>query len=229
MGFNMSLFAIADLHLSFGVEKPMDVFSGWGGYVKKIEDNWRSVVKKDDVVVVAGDISWGMNLKESYLDFKFLDELPGKKILLKGNHDYYFTTKGKMDKFFLENGFSSLNFLFNNSYSYEDVSICGTRGWMNMSLDDGDNKILKREANRLELSLKTATKKPIVFIHYPPIYSNGKSEEILNVLYSNDVKNVYYGHLHGRSCKYAVTGLVDGINYDFISSDYLEFKLLKIM
>ena len=96
----MSLFAISDLHLSFGVEKPMDVFDGWEGYVEKLEQNWRDVVRKDDFVVVAGDISWGMNLKESYLDFKFLNDLPGQKILLKGNHDYYFDTKSKMDKFF---------------------------------------------------------------------------------------------------------------------------------
>lgn len=225
----MSLFAIADLHLSFGVEKPMDIFNGWEGYVEKIEQNWREVVKEDDVVVVAGDISWGMNLKEAFLDFKFLNELPGKKILIKGNHDYYFTTKGKMDKFFLENGFNSLNFLFNNSYEYEDYSICGTRGWVNVCNEAEDVKILKREANRLDLSLKTAIKTPIVFIHYPPIFNNVKSEEILEVLNKNNVKVVYYGHLHGKSCDYAVKGVVDGIKYEFISSDYLNFKLLKVL
>lgn len=226
----MSLFAIADLHLSFGVEKPMDIFSGWSDYVKKIEKNWRNVVKEEDFVVVAGDISWGMTLKESFLDFKFLNDLPGKKILLKGNHDYYFSTKGKMDKFFVENNFNSLSFLFNNSYEYENVSICGTRGWVNISRENvDDGKILKREAQRLEFSLKSATKTPIVFIHYPPIFGFGRSEEILNVLYKNNVKKVYYGHLHGRFCKNAVVGEVNGIEYNFISSDYLKFKLLKIL
>lgn len=225
----MSLFAIADLHLSFGVEKPMDVFSGWDGYVEKLKNNWERVVKKDDFVVVAGDISWGMNLKESFLDFKFLNDLPGKKILLKGNHDYYFSTKGKMDRFFVENGFKNLNFLFNNSYEYENISICGTRGWVNIKKEYADVKILKREAQRLELSLKSATKIPIVFIHYPPIFGNSKAEEILNVLHKNNVKKVYYGHLHGKFCKNAVVGNVNGIEYNFISSDYLKFNLLKIL
>ena len=225
----MSLFGIADLHLSLGVEKPMDIFSGWEGYTRKIESNWRNVVKKDDLVVVAGDISWGMNLEESFLDFKFLNDLPGNKILLKGNHDYYFASKGKMDRFFMDNNFLTLNFLFNNSYEYDRFSICGTRGWMNVSDSENDNKILKREALRLEMSLKTATKEPIVFIHYPPIFSNGRSEEIVDILKKYNVKTVYYGHLHGESCKYAVNGIIDGIKYNFISSDYLGFKLLKIL
>ena len=225
----MSLFAIADLHLSFGVEKPMDIFFGWKGYVEKLEKNWRDVVKKDDMVVVAGDISWGMNLKESYLDFKFLDSLPGNKILLKGNHDYYFDTKAKMDRFFLENGFSSLSFLYNNSYEYGEYSICGTRGWVNMPSEPFDEKILKREAGRLKFSLESAKKKPIVFLHYPPIFCDGRSKEILDVLYENEVEDVYYGHLHGKSCKNAIIGKVDGINYNFISSDYLGFRLLKIL
>lgn len=225
----MSLFAIADLHLSFGVEKPMDIFNGWEGYVEKLEQNWRDVVKKDDLVVVAGDISWGMNLKESYLDFKFLNDLPGQKILLKGNHDYYFDTKSKMDKFFLENGFSSLRFLHNNSYEYGAYSICGTRGWVNMSSEESDNKILRREAMRLRLSLDSAKNKPIVFLHYPPIFCGGRAEEILEVLNEKKVESVYYGHLHGKACEYAIKGKIEGIEYGFISSDFLDFKLFKIL
>ena len=134
-----------------------------------------------------------------------------------------------MDRFFVENGFNSLNFLFNNSYEYENVSICGTRGWVNITKKAGDNKILKREANRLELSLKTATKTPIVFLHYPPIFGCGKAEEILKVIQKNKVKKVYYGHLHGKFCKNAVVGELDKIEYSCISSDYLKFKLLKIL
>lgn len=227
----MSLYVIADLHLSFGVDKPMDIFRGWEGYVEKIEASWKNNVKESDTVVLAGDISWGMDLKEAFYDFEFLDKLPGRKILLKGNHDYYFTTKGKMDKFFCENGFNSLNFLFNNSYVYEDFSICGTRGWVNIKGEEEQNceKILKREANRLQLSLDSAEKTPIVFLHYPPIFCSGRSEEILKVLHRNRIKNVYYGHLHGRSCENAIKGEIDGINYNFVSSDYLNFELFKVM
>ena len=225
----MSLFAIADLHLSFGVQKPMDVFEGWEGYVEKIKTNWIKTVKKDDIVVVAGDVSWGMNLDEAFLDFKFLEDLPGRKIFLKGNHDYYFSTKKKIEDFFLENGFNSLNFLFNNSFEYEDFSICGTRGWVNIEENFDDCKILKREAGRLKLSLSSAKKKPIVFLHYPPIFCKNKSEEILNILKDYSVKKVYYGHLHGKSCQYAIEGEVNGISYKLISSDYLGFNLLKIL
>ena len=190
----MSLFAIADLHLSFGVNKPMDVFLGWNDYVSKIKKNW----------VIAGDVSWGMDLNQAFKDFAFLNSLPGQKILLKGNHDYYFSTKTKLDKFFYENGFNSLNFLYNNSFECGDFSICGTRGWVNMTdKNDFDEKILKREAGRLNLSLKSAKKTPLV-------------------------ARVFYGHLHGNACKCAVIGNFEGINYNLISSDYLNFNLLKI-
>ncbi len=225
----MSLFAIADLHLSFGVNKPMDVFSGWVDYVSKIKQNWLKQVKETDTVVIAGDVSWAMELNEALLDFKFIDSLPGKKILLKGNHDYYFSTKRKIDLFFLENELKSLNFLFNNSYVYENFSICGTRGWVKMSDDETfDEKILKREAGRLELSLKSAQKTPIVFLHYPPIFNKNKSSEILNILYKFNVEYVFYGHLHGNACRFAIEGNVDKINYKLISSDYLNFNLFKI-
>lgn len=225
----MSLFAIADLHLSLGVNKPMDVFSGWEGYLEKIVTNWKAKVKEEDFVVVAGDLSWGMNLEESRKDFELINSLPGTKILLKGNHDYYFSTKRKLEAFFEENGFKSLKFLFNNSYEYGEFSICGTRGWVNMSSEPEDLKILKREAGRLKLSLESATKEPIVFLHYPPIFCKNKSEEILQVLKEFNVKNVFYGHLHDEACKFAIKGNIDGIKYDLISSDHLNFDLIKIL
>lgn len=224
----MSLYVIADLHLSFGTDKPMDIFGGWEDYVQKIKKNWISKVDDCDTVVIPGDISWGMDLEEARPDFEFLDKLPGKKILLKGNHDYYFSTKNKIDKFFRENGFKSLNFLSNNSYEYGKYSICGTRGWINEPGQAADSKILKREAGRLKLSLDSAKGEPIVFLHYPPIFRGSETVEILNVLRQYKIKRVYYGHLHGRSCKYAVEGVVDGIYYKLISSDYLKFNLLKI-
>ena len=152
-----------------------------------------------------------------------------RKILLKGNHDYYFSTKKKLDDFFNENGFFSLNFLFNNSFECGDYSICGTRGWVNMSdRTEFDEKILKREAGRLKMSLQRATKKPAVFLHYPPVFCNNRSNEILEVLNEFKISRVYYGHLHGKACKFAVIGNFEEIDYSLISSDYLNFKLLKI-
>lgn len=225
----MSLYTIADLHLSFGVKKPMDIFSGWKNHVERLTENWMATVKPQDTVVIGGDISWGMNLEEARPDFAYLDSLPGKKILLKGNHDYYFATKRKIDLFFSECGFSSLQFLFNNSYEYEDFSICGTRGWINEPGEPADQKVLLREAGRLELSLQSATKSPIVFLHYPPLYFDNSSEEILNVLKKYQVYRVFYGHLHGKSCKYAVQGAVDDITYRLVSADSLQFCPLRVL
>ena len=178
----MSLFAIADLHLSLGVDKPMDVFPGWAGYVEKLEKNWRENVRPEDTVVVAGDISWGLDISEAKEDFAFLDRLPGTKILLKGNHDLWFSTKTKVEKFFAENGFSTLKILFNNAYEYGDCAICGTRGWMN---DPIEKKVLLRECGRLRMSLeegKKFGKEPLVFLHYPPVFGGGECYEILDVL-----------------------------------------------
>ena len=224
----MSLYVISDLHLSFGTNKSMDVFDGWEDYVKKIEYNWKSTVQVDDTVVIPGDVSWGINLDQSKSDFEFINRLPGRKIFLKGNHDYYFSTKNKMDVFFKDNRFEDMHFLFNNSYEYEEYSICGTRGWVNEPGKFADKKVLEREAGRLKLSLDSAKKEPIVFLHYPPIFGPSRTVEILNVLNEYKIKRVYYGHLHGKSCRYAVEGNVDGIEYKLVSSDYLKFDLLKI-
>lgn len=225
----MSLFAIADLHLSLGADKPMDIFPGWAGYVEKLEKNWRENVRPEDTVVIAGDISWGLEIGETKEDFAFLDSLPGTKLLLKGNHDLWFSTKTKVERFFEENGFSTLKILFNNAYEYGDYAICGTRGWMN---DQTDKKVLLRECGRLRLSLeagKKLGKKPLVFLHYPPVYGGGECYEILDVLLEYGIERVYYGHIHGYSAGYAINGIRNGIDFQLISCDYIQFNPIKIV
>ena len=225
----MSLFAIADLHLSLGADKPMDIFPGWAGYVEKLEKNWRENVRPEDTVVIAGDISWGLEIEETKEDFAFLDSLPGTKLLLKGNHDLWFSTKTKVERFFTENGFSTLKILFNNAYEYGDYAICGTRGWMN---DQTDKKVLLRECGRLRLSLeagKKLGKKPLVFLHYPPVYGGGECYEILDVLLEYGIDQVYYGHIHGYSAGYAINGQRNGIDFRLISCDYIQFNPIKIV
>ena len=224
----MSLFAISDLHLSLGVDKPMDVFRGWDNYVQRLEENWQRLVRPEDTVVIAGDISWGLDLSETVEDFRWIDRMPGQKILLKGNHDLWFSTKTKVEKFFDENGFSTLHILFNNAYQYGDYVICGTRGWMN---DQTDKKVLNRECGRLRLSLEEGKKlggTPLVFLHYPPVYGSGDCPEILEVLLSYGVKQVYYGHIHGYSSGYAINGERVGIDFRLLSCDFLQFAPKRI-
>ncbi len=225
----MSLFTIADLHLSLGVNKPMDVFPGWENYTERLTENWQNVVKPEDTVVIAGDISWGLMMEESRKDFEYLDSLNGTKIILKGNHDYWFTTKTKVEKELDNWGLKTIKILFNNAYEYDDYAICGTRGWMN---EQNDKKILLRECGRLRLSLeagKKLGKEPIVFLHYPPIYGASECYEILEVLYEYGVKHVYYGHIHGYSLGYAINGERIGIDFRLVSCDYLQFSPKKII
>ncbi len=225
----MSLFAISDLHLSLGVDKPMDVFRGWENYVERLEENWKQLVSPEDTVVIAGDISWGLDLAETVEDFKWIDRMPGQKILLKGNHDLWFSTKSKVERFFQEQGFTTLKILFNNAYRYEDLVLCGTRGWMN---DQTDKKVLNRECGRLRLSLEEGKKlggTPVVFLHYPPVYGSGDCPEILEVLHQYQIEQVYYGHIHGYSAGYAINGVREGIHFQLLSCDYLHFTPMKIV
>ena len=225
----MSLYTIADLHLSLGVDKPMDVFPGWENYVERLTENWQKTVKPEDTVVIAGDISWGLVMEESRADFEYLHKLNGTKIILKGNHDYWFTTKTKVEKALSEWGCHSIRILFNNAYEYGDYALCGTRGWMN---DQNDKKILLRECGRLRLSLdagKKLQKEPIVFLHYPPVYGNGECYEILEILHEYGIKQVYYGHIHGYSSGYAINGERIGIDFRLVSCDYLQFCPKKIV
>ena len=227
----MSLFVIADLHLSLSSDKPMDIFGGWHNYVSRLEENWQSVVKPDDTVVIPGDISWGMSLEEALEDFKFIDKLNGKKIIMKGNHDYWWSTKSKADKFFEENGITTIDVLHNNHYEYEDIGICGTRGWINDGSEPSDAKVIRREAMRLERSIQSAIDaglKPMVFLHYPPLYGDETNYDILDVLLKYEISHCFYGHLHSYACQKAANGRSYGIEFRLISSDYLHFTPLDI-
>lgn len=225
----MALFTIADLHLSLGTSKPMDVFKGWQNYVERIEANWRSRIKPEDTVVLGGDISWAMQLEETLPDFSFLQGLPGQKIILKGNHDYWWTTMAKMNAFLAKNGLTTLRFLFNNSYPLEGAWLCGTRSWLFDPGQAHDAKIIQRETGRLRASLQAAGQgEKIVFLHYPPVYTGAEAPEVIQAMKDFGVKRCYYGHLHGASIGRAVQGVVDGIRYKLVSADSLEFDPVPV-
>lgn len=220
----MSLFAIADTHLSFGTNKPMDSFPGWNDYVSKLEKNWNSVVSDKDTVIIAGDISWAMNFDELYADFDFINRLNGHKIISKGNHDYWWNTASKMNKFIEQNGFDTISILHNNSYDIDGISVCGSRGWMFDSDEPHDEKVLNRELGRIRMSLDSADcDEKMVFLHYPPVTTDTKCDEIIALLQEYGIKKCYYGHLHGIAAKIAVDDVVDGISFKLISCDKLNF------
>ncbi len=223
----MSLFGLGDLHLSLGTDKPMDVFSGWNDYVERLEQNWKKLVTADDTVVLAGDISWAMKLEHTFTDFSFIHSLPGKKLLLKGNHDYWWSTKRKMDEYLAANGFSSMQILFNNAYRVGDLTVCGTRGWFLENDTPEDVKVLNREVGRLRMSLDEARKlggEPVVFLHYPPYYRGIECREITDVLVEYGVRRCYYGHIHGKkNFRLAFEGEYRGVGFRLISCDKAAF------
>lgn len=235
----MSIYTIGDLHLSFHENKPMGIFGeNWEGHEEKIRKDWREKVTKKDLVVIPGDFSWSTYLKDTYEDFAYLNDLPGKKILLKGNHDYWWTTVTSMRKFLTENNFETIDFVYNTAYEFENDIIAGTRGW-GQNEEGEDKKLLKREVARLELSLEKALeikgeqeKEIIVFLHYPPITHsnliNNEMSEFVKVMKKYDIKRCYYGHLHSTSIREAVEGTYYGIDFKLVSADGLDFKLLKI-
>lgn len=227
----MALYAIGDFHLSFAKEKPMDIFGEvWKNHPEKIKNGFADVTD-EDVVVHCGDLSWGMDLEETKEDFLFVDALPGKKIILKGNHDYWWSTASKAKHFFDENGIRSIDILNNNSFTYGEYAICGTRGWFYEEEKgaEHDKKIMRREIMRLETSLRSAgERKKLVFLHYPPIYMNYECPEILELFKTYDVRLCCYGHLHGKSCNYAFNGWRGGTEYRLVSADSLNFKPLKL-
>ncbi len=230
----MSLFVLADLHLCKGdPTKTMSVFSGWDDYQERIERNWLETIKDDDTIVLPGDISWGMSLEEAAPDFRFIEKLPGKKIIIKGNHDYWWTTMKKMEEFLVAERLESIKILHNNHYKYGDYGICGTRGWVNMPGETQDEKILNREVQRLELSIKSALSEdliPIVFLHYPPIFATNFNYDILEILYRYKIKDCYYGHIHGRSAhELCVKNTYDDINFHLVACDYLQFVPEKVL
>lgn len=232
----MALYTIADLHLSLGVEKPMDIFGGrWQGYQEKLDKNLHHLLTDDDTLIIPGDISWGLKLEETLNDFKFIENLPGKKIILKGNHDLWWSTSSKIQKFFEENDIYTIDLLFNNFKVYDNIALCGTRGWSYEEnfKNEADEKIYKREVLRLENSLKQAHNagysEKICFLHYPPIYEHFKCIEILELFKIYNVSTCIYGHLHGESLKYAKNGIYENVEYKLVSADFLNFMpiLLK--
>ena len=226
----MSIFTIGDLHLSFSADKPMTIFRGWDNYIERLEENWRALVAETDTVVLPGDLSWSLKLENTLADFQFVDRLPGKKLLLKGNHDLWWCTVTKMKNFLLENELHSIDFIHNNAFAVEGLALCGTRGWF---FDDqqSDKKVLNREAMRLDTSIKEAKKTglpPVVFLHYPPVYVGQVCEEIMQVLKESEIHRVYYGHIHGSGARGAVQGMFDGIDFRLVSCDTMGFAPLKV-
>ena len=226
----MAIFAISDLHLSLGTDKPMSIFGGnWDNYEEKLIKNWNEKVSDNDIVIVNGDISWATYLENAVEDFSFINNLNGTKIISKGNHDYWWTTMKKQNEFLEANGFDTIKFMQNNCYVFENTCICGTRGWVLTSKDDEDKKIYNRELERLQLSLREAQKSGceniICALHYPP------DSTFMTVLENFGVKTCIYGHLHGditRNSSY-FEGEVGGIEYKLVSCDFLNFDPLRLV
>ena len=234
----MAIYTIGDLHLSFNENKPMSVFGeNWEGYEEKVKENWIDLVTENDLVVLPGDFSWSMYLKDTYKDFAYLNALPGKKLLLKGNHDYWWTTITSMRNFIEENHFQNIDFIYNNAYEFENKVIVGTRGWT-FGEDEESKKMLNREAARLELSIKNGIKlygeekEMIAFMHYPPIIKqNIQNNEInifIEILNKYQIKKCFFGHLHSMAILEAVEGKYFGVDFKLVSADALDFKLVRL-
>lgn len=220
----MALFAIADLHLSFGAEKPMSIFGEhWDHYEERMMENWNRNVTENDIILLCGDISWATYLKDTVADFAYINKLNGKKYILKGNHDYWWTTLAKMSQLIEENQFKNIYFLQNNCYSFDDIILCGTRGWIPFDVcnTSEDKKIYHRELERFELSLKAAlhieNKQIIAALHYPP------DAGFRNIMQAYGVSKCIFGHLHAKAHHSAPKGIIDGIEHILVSCDYLMF------
>ncbi len=236
----MAIYAISDLHLAVGVDKPMDIFgSRWSNYMERLRTEWINTVKPEDYVIIPGDISWATYLEQAVEDFRFIEALPGRKIISKGNHDYWWTTASKLRQFLEENGLKTIEFLHNNSFDLGEAVLCGTRGWDvpgNDGFSQHDGKIYKRELQRLELSLKSIVyrdgekdKKIIAALHFPPFSVRGEPTDFNRILSEYGVSCCIYGHLHGEGIRNAVEGMFDGVRYILVSSDHLAFKPLLLV
>lgn len=223
----MALYAIGDLHLCLGAPKPMDIFGGaWVGYMEKLKEGM-SCIGPEDTTVLCGDLSWSLDLANSKADFAWINEIPGRKIILKGNHDYWWSTVAKFNKFCAEYKFENMHILNNNCFEYDNWAICGTRGWFFEEERSGqhDEKVFKRELIRLETSLKAAGERnKMVFLHYPPRYKGYECKEILELLEKYEVRRCFYGHLHGGSHNLAMEGLWNGVEFRLVAADYIKFK-----
>ncbi len=227
----MALYAIGDLHLSLSAQKPMDVFGGaWTGFMEKLKNGF-SVIKPEDTTVLMGDLSWALDLDGAREDFAWINNIPGRKIILKGNHDYWWSTASKFRAFCSENSFADIHILNNNHFVYDGFAICGSRGWFfeEERSSEHDEKVFKRELIRLEASLKSAKDlQKLVFLHYPPMYKGYTCEEMLEILHRYDVRHCFYGHLHGASHGLAIEGQWNGIAYKLLSADRLNFQPYRI-
>lgn len=228
----MALYAIGDLHLGFQVNKPMDIFGPkWQDHVERLRDGL-SVITEEDTTVLLGDLSWAMGFDTAVEDFRFIDSIPGEKIILKGNHDYWWTTLRKFENFCQEHGFSRMRVLNNASFDYGEIALCGTRGWFYEEERHGqhDEKVFKRELIRLETSLKLAgEKEKYCFLHYPPKFGTYHCDEILELLQTYGVTRCYYGHLHGDSHKMAFQGFWGDTQFFLAAADYLDFKPIRVL
>ena len=228
----MALYAISDLHLAFTTDKPMDIFGDrWTKHDEKIRENWINKVKEEDTVLIAGDISWSMKSSDSKADLDWINDLPGKKIISKGNHDFWWSGISKLNSMY-----DNTKFLQNNFYTYEDYAICGSRGWILEGSDrftEKDKKIFSREIIRLRLSLDKAKEagfnKFIVMIHYPPINEKKEASAFTEIFKEYGVEKVIYGHLHGPALGTAFNGEHEGVNYIITSCDYLNFDPIRIL
>ena len=228
----MNIYAIGDLHLSGDPPaKPMEIFGPhWQDHAAKVAANWQQLVSPDDTVIICGDTSWAMDLTGALPDLNWIAALPGRKILLRGNHDYWWSTVNKMNAYLKAEGFDTLHILHNNSYSVEGYALCGTRGWLFDAGEAHDEKVMNREIGRLRMSLDAAEPglEKLVFLHYPPVYTGTSAPEIVATLKEYSIRTCYYGHLHGNAIRYAVQGDVDGIHYKLVSADGLRFCPYRI-
>ena len=228
----MALYAIGDLHLCLGADKPMDIFGGaWVGYMDKLRQGLH-MIQPEDTTVLLGDLSWALDLNDAKADFDFINQIPGRKIILKGNHDYWWSTVAKFNKFCQENGYTDQFILNNNHYEYNGYAICGTRGWFFEEERSGahDEKVFKRELLRLEASLRSAGDLlKIVFLHYPPKYKGYECPEILELLKHYDVRRCFYGHLHGASHALAMEGIWDGVDFRLVAADKIGFQPVMVL
>lgn len=232
----MSVFVISDLHLSTNADKSMEVFgSRWQNYTERLKNNWNALVESNDTVIVPGDISWGLTLDDAIPDLTFLDQLKGKKIIGKGNHDFWWQTLTKIKKAFTEHNITTIDILYNNSYIVENMIVCGTRGWYNgdkqiaVTNPTDNQKIVNREAIRLRLALQSAQKQQaetgypiIVFLHFPPVWSDLVCREIMDVLHEFDIKKCYFGHIHGFT-EAPREFVFENVSFSLVSSDHINF------
>lgn len=238
----MAVWTIADLHLAHAVNKPMNKFGHrWTGHTEKIEKRWRAIVEDGDTVVVPGDISWGMTLEEAREDLLFIDRLPGKKLLSRGNHDYWWASLAKMRALFEECDITTVEFVQNSAYLAENIIVAGSRGWyieqrlQNTPMPTDYEKIVNRECLRIGMSLDEADKlktenpdaETVVFLHFPPVFGDFVCEPVVEVLKSRGIRNCYFGHIHGV---YNVPGNFEyeGIRMHLISADFVDFYPVKV-